>query len=44
MRALVCATVPPALPTALVPLLAAPRPVDLARDRVLEALERFRCV
>lgn len=40
----ICATVPPALLTALVPLLAAPRPVDLARDRVLEALERFRCV
>jgi hypothetical protein len=39
----ICATPLPALLTALVPLFAAPRPVDFARDRVLDALEPFRC-
>ena len=44
----ISATAPPALlatllPT-LLPLFAAPRPVDLARDCVLEVVERFRCV
>lgn len=37
----ISATPLPALLAALVPLFAAPRPVDFARDRVLEAPERF---
>jgi hypothetical protein len=39
----ISATPLPALLAALVPLFAALRPVDFARDRVLDALEPFRC-